>query len=119
MTRDEIDAVIEQIQRSRATYEAAIASQSSVDMATPDATTCQYCAFRVICRPYWDAVETSWGHGSVQGQVRDAQFSNRGSIILIDAGAPQDSTGSEWVVTAVPGGSLPTSGSFGLTASGQ
>lgn len=110
VTREDIAAVVQEIQAARVRYELAMASRSPADMATPGESTCRHCAFRVVCGPYWLALETSWEHGSVTGRVSEVRTSKQGSTVLIDATAPRDAAGADWIVTAIPEDSIPKPG---------
>lgn len=110
VSRDEIAAVVAEVQAARGRYEAAAASSEGPMMASPGPDTCRYCPYRTVCGPYWESLETSWEHPSVAGHVTEVRASKQGSTVLVDATAPVDGRGPGWLVTAAPADAVPELG---------
>jgi hypothetical protein len=56
----------------------------------------------VACAPYWEALDTSWEHGSVAGKLIDIKRLDRDTLVELVAWSPRHDAGSTWIVTAVP-----------------
>lgn len=69
--------------------------------ADPSADRCRWCAFRVACAPYWQALQSDWAHHSLLGEVIDSGESEHGGFARLALGSPPD-TGSQVHISALP-----------------
>jgi hypothetical protein len=99
---EEIAGIITEIQAALAEYKRAVIGPNPSEMANPGPDTCRLCPYRVACGPYWEALQASWEHGSVAGNVTNIKLLGRDGLIELDALFPREEAGSVWVVTAVP-----------------
>lgn len=98
----EVEAAIADLRDRRGAYESAAAQGTLESLAQPSADTCRWCPYRLLCRPYWSSLQTSWQHGSVAGTVTNIMTAGQAALLEIDATSPSDERGPGWVVTAVP-----------------
>ena len=96
------DSLVSDIVKTRDSYNAAARENSLAALAAPSPDGCRWCPFRVVCSPYWSALETSWGHGSALGTVRRAQSAAAGSVLELEVSSPSDASGSAWVISGAP-----------------
>jgi CRISPR/Cas system-associated exonuclease Cas4 (RecB family) len=99
--RDDVDKLVATVQDARRKYQDTPLDRLAA-LATPSADTCRHCAYRLVCTPYWQSLETAWEHGSVAGEVVEIRSNPHAAVALIDAASPVDATGSGWLVTSVP-----------------
>jgi RecB family exonuclease len=51
--------------------------------ATPDATRCRWCHYRVVCGKYWDSLSVDWEHRAIFGEIESvAEVAGEKSIRL-------------------------------------
>lgn len=57
-----------------------------LDLATPSPDACRWCAFRAACKPFFDAVDESWGllDREIIGTVRERQAAAQRASVTID-----------------------------------
>jgi CRISPR/Cas system-associated exonuclease Cas4 (RecB family) len=101
VTPADVDEVVAHIQDARRKYEGTPTAELAT-MATPSADTCRRCTYRLVCTPYWEALETTWEHASVAGTVVDIRSNAQAATVRIDAVSPIDAPGDGWLLTAVP-----------------
>jgi RecB family exonuclease len=68
----------------------------SVDFRTkaaPNPDRCRWCAFRVVCGPYWHELRTDWEHRSVFGHIEEAGSSNSGGFARVLVASPGNLAG--------------------------
>ena len=83
------------VQSAVASFNSATDKNLLIDRAEPTAERCDRCAFRVVCRPYWDALASSWGHRSLMGAVTGVGHSDGGAFIDIHIESPSDRAGEK------------------------
>jgi RecB family exonuclease len=98
---DELGGLVKSVLEKRAEFQSAQSSRSLRALASPSPETCQRCPYRVVCSPYWRALLTSWGHGSVSGAVIQRN-SATGAPLVVRAFSPTDTAGETWTLGAVP-----------------
>lgn len=101
VTPAEVEEAVGTVDEARHKYEATPTAELAT-LAAPSADTCRRCAYRLVCTPYWQALETTWAHPSVAGTVVDIQENAFGATARIDAASPIDAPGDGWLLTAVP-----------------
>lgn len=101
MTAVGVGEVVSKVREALRAYEATSASDLP-STARPSAGTCRWCAYRLVCRPYWNALDTTWEQGSLAGTLGEIQSNSRGTTALIDGESPVDAPGPGWLVTAIP-----------------
>lgn len=69
--------------------------------AAPEADRCRWCAFRVVCGPYWQELRSDWGHRSAFGTVDSAGTSPQGGFVRIHLDSPIDLAGRQLHVSAL------------------
>jgi len=83
---------------------------SSVDFRTkaePNPDRCRWCAFRVVCGPYWQELTTEWEHRSVFGEIEEAGGSDRGGFVRVLVASPVDLAGRSVHVSSLAGRTSP------------
>ena len=68
----------------------------SVDFRTkakPSPDRCRWCAFRVVCGPYWQELRTDWEHRSVYGEIEEVGDSDSGGFARVLVASPVDLAG--------------------------
>lgn len=68
VTATAVEELVARVQDARRKYEDTPAPLLAT-LATPSANTCRRCAYRLVCGPYWQALETTWEHASVAGTI--------------------------------------------------
>jgi hypothetical protein len=58
--------------------------------ADPNPDRCRWCAFRVVCGPYWSALRSDWGHPSLLGQILQRGGTPRGAFARLRLESPID-----------------------------
>jgi hypothetical protein len=101
VTPADVEGVVATVQEARRKYEDTPTPELAT-MATPSADTCGRCTYRLVCTPYWQALETMWEHASVAGTIVDIRSNAQGATAQIDAVSPIDAPGDGWLLTAVP-----------------
>jgi RecB family exonuclease len=101
---DGVLALIRQVTEAREAFETARASGALEVTARPDPDTCRWCPSRLVCRPYWDKLETAWGHGSVAGRPLPSD-----AALKVVVERPIDAAGETWSISGTPLDCRPTS----------
>lgn len=73
-----------------------------VEAARPTAERCRWCAFRVVCAPYWHRLRSDWGHRSLLGEVLEVGNSDHGTFVRLRVESPVDLAGSVVHVSVLP-----------------
>ena len=101
------------VQSAVAAFNTAIDKDILIESAEPSDERCGRCAYRVVCHPYWDALESSWDHRSVVGTVVASGKSGGGAFAEIQIERPTDRTGRRMHLAGVAG-TLPTDGKIAV-----
>jgi RecB family exonuclease len=98
---EEIHQLLDQLLAARTAFDQARAAGKLLELAEPGEETCRWCAHRVICRPYWDALDATWRHGSVLGAI-DAITGTATQSASIVVDRPVDASGQQWTIAGTP-----------------
>ena len=94
-TSDDVEEAVDDVRAAALSYNAAVdAGQDPQLRASPSPETCEPCNQRLACRPYWENLESSWGHGSVLGEVQSMSVSAGGRTLRLDTVSPLDRAGT-------------------------
>lgn len=103
---EEAEAALGEVQRAIAHFNAALANPASLlSAATPSSDTCRWCAYRVVCGPYWSNLSTDWNHGAAAcGTIIDTGSADDGNYLRLNVESPTDLTAEEFHISqlAVP-----------------
>jgi RecB family exonuclease len=91
-----------------AAFNAAAQEMDFVATATPDADRCRWCAYRVVCGPYWSALKPEWGHRAVLGSVTASGTSEEGTYVALTTESPTGRSGKTVHVAGIAGTPLRT-----------
>jgi hypothetical protein len=98
----DVDAVVHEVDAARARLNRAIESRADLrQLAMPEPERCAPCSQRLACVPYWAALSSDWGHGSVFGEVLGVASGAKGTRLAIRVASPLDLAGSTVTVTGV------------------
>jgi hypothetical protein len=98
----QLEATAEEAQARRAEFAAAMAASDPSASATPAADICRWCAYRLVCQPYWQHLELGWLHGSVAGQVEDVRRTRAGQEMTVTVVSPTDAQNQSWLISGTP-----------------
>lgn len=98
----QLEATAEESQARRAEFAAAMAASDPSASATPAADICKWCAYRLVCQPYWQHLELGWLHGSVAGQVKDVRRTRAGQEMTVAVESPTDAQNQPWLISGAP-----------------
>jgi hypothetical protein len=102
LERDEVQAMVQELQRVRALYETARDDGDLASTAVPSGDVCRWCPFRITCGPYWAALNSTWDHGSALGTIERSLPAAEGSILEMNIDSPTDSAGPGWIISMAP-----------------
>jgi len=99
---EEAAAVVQQAVTAVGEFNDTLARSPSVDaLATPSAEGCRHCPFRVVCWPFWQAVQEDWRlKPSFAGFVQETREDLR--LLLLSVEAPRWTAGRQIRVLGVP-----------------
>lgn len=92
---EEAESTLLEVESLVESFNQKIAEGSFVDDADPSAERCRWCAFRVVCKPYWDRLDSSWGHQGSLGKVLESGNSDAGAYAVLELESPRDGQGVE------------------------
>jgi hypothetical protein len=98
VTSASVAAAVGEVTALRARFTATVSEGRVESLAAPGEETCRWCPYRLVCGPYWDSLETSWGHGSVLGRILRREYRPGGVVITVRVESPVDAAASEWKV---------------------
>lgn len=104
LDRDSMLELIRAIEKSRTSFEKARERQELYRLASPTPSNCRWCPYRIVCAPYWTALETTWNQASVLGVVDHIRVSSNSSIVEVEAVSPINSLGHRWIISMIPEG---------------
>jgi len=90
----EAEAALEEVLAAVASFNKAITTRTLVAEANPNPERCRWCDFRVLCRPFWEALTSEWSQGSAFGSVTKAGDSQAGAFVSFVVESPQDQAGT-------------------------
>ena len=105
----EAEIALGQVLTAVADFNKHIGDPSQNLTAQPSAETCRWCAYKVVCGPYWLELRTDWNHHSVLGEISAMGSSDRGAYVDVRVASPTDWTTSTVHLASVP--QLPSSDS--------
>ena len=85
---EEAEMALEQVTSAVASFNERASAPALSLTAQPDPDTCRWCAYRVVCRPYWVARRADWKHRSVLGEIRSSGTSDRGAHVELRVASP-------------------------------
>jgi hypothetical protein len=97
----EAEIALEQVTSAVASFNERASAPTPSHTSQPDPDTCRWCAYRVVCRPYWVALRADWKHRSVLGEVLGSGTSNRGAHVELRVTSPSDGAGTVAQLTAL------------------
>jgi RecB family exonuclease len=77
----------------------------STALATPER--CRWCAFRVVCTPYWRELRSDWRQSSVLGEIVEADPYEQGAFVELRIESPVDLASQVVHVSALPASPAP------------
>lgn len=81
--------------------------------AQPNPETCRWCAYRVVCGPYWNELRVDWNHRSVLGEITGSGTGDQ-TYVSLRVTSPQDSRTPTAHLASVP--QLPDAGATWVAA---
>lgn len=104
--RAEVESVLAALSGLIARYNAAVATGRPKDveaLASADAQTCHRCPFRIVCRPFWSSLTTSWDppQRAVLGTIEAPGQAANGFHADVFADSPVDQRGTTWRVAGL------------------
>jgi len=75
---EEVRAAVQDVQARRDAFNMSL--QMGTVEANPGKTNCRYCAFKVVCRPYWSAREEDWSSDVAAGGVVEMPWPNVATV---------------------------------------
>jgi hypothetical protein len=104
--RAEVESVLVALDELIARYNGAVAAgpQAVEALAAAEAKTCAHCSFRIVCRPFWGSLTTTWDppQGAVLGTIEASGQAVTGFHASIIADSPVDQRGTSCQVTGLP-----------------
>lgn len=104
----EAEAALNEVLAAVAAFNTAAREEDLISRAAPDADRCRWCAHRVVCRPYWSAVQTEWDHRAVLGSVAASGTSEAGTYVTLTVESPRERSGRTVHVAGLAGPPLRT-----------
>ena len=94
---DEAETALGEVQSAIAHFNSAVANPASLLLAAlPNSDTCRWCAYRVVCGPYWSCLSTDWNHGAAAcGTIIDAGTASDGHYLRLNVESPSDLAAEE------------------------
>jgi CRISPR/Cas system-associated exonuclease Cas4 (RecB family) len=106
----EAEAAAGRVQAAVALFNERVTRGRRLPDAAPDADTCRWCPYRVVCGPYWHALRSGWDHRAAAGAIThsgtgggDGHFN-----VVIAIKSPNDRAGEELHLASVPGPPQPS-----------
>lgn len=104
----EAEATLDEVLAAVAAFNTAARDEDLISRAAPDADRCRWCAHRVVCGPYWSALQTGWGHRAVLGSVTASGTSEEGTYVALSTESPTERSGRTVHVAGLAGPTLRT-----------
>jgi RecB family exonuclease len=90
----EAEEALAGVQESVGLFNENVESTDFRTKASPDSERCRWCAYRVVCRPYWESLKTDWEqHRSVLGAVEAVGGSDGIGFARVRVESPVDQVG--------------------------
>lgn len=106
VVRAEVESLLAALNGLIAGYNAAMASghQAVEALAAADAQTCRRCPFRIVCRPFWSNLTTSWDppQRAMLGTIEASGQAANGFHASVLADSPIDQRETTWHVAGLP-----------------
>lgn len=98
---DVAESALSEVMAAVGAFNEHIEAKDLVDRAEPTADRCRWCAFRVACGPYWEALHSDWGHRSALGGVVASDESAMAGFALLQVESPVDLAGTVLHISAL------------------
>jgi len=93
---DEAEAALRDVTLAVKGFNRAIGSgHDPLSMARPSVDQCRWCEFRVMCRPYWEHLQSDWDHRSVLGEITGTGETDQGSYVELCIHCPTEHAGAD------------------------
>jgi len=73
-----------------------------VELANPSPELCRWCAFRVLCRPFWETLSSDWEQRAAMGSVTMTGNSQGGPFVVLRCESPADRNTRTLQVSGLP-----------------
>lgn len=100
----EAEAASSQVQAAVAMFNERVARGGRLPDPAPDADTCRWCPYRVVCGPYWHALRSGWEHRSAAGAITHCGVGGDDghSNVVMAIERPSDRAGEELHLASLP-----------------
>jgi RecB family exonuclease len=99
---EEAEAALCEVEVTVAAFNESVLRADFEENADPNPERCRWCAYRALCRPFWEALTSDWGQRAVLGTVLEAGMSEGGAFVLIAVESPTDQSGRVLHVSSLP-----------------
>jgi RecB family exonuclease len=89
----EAEAALTEVELAKKSFNESVVLEDFVAKAQPTPDRCRWCPFRVLCRPFWDALTSDWGQRAALGVVSSAGVSEGGAFVELSVESPADKAG--------------------------
>jgi RecB family exonuclease len=96
------EAALRQVLAAVADFNQRIDDDSSFLDPRPGPETCRWCAYQVVCGPYWEEVRTEWNHRSLLGEITGSGSSDRGAFVDMRVASPSDPVSPTLHLSSIP-----------------
>lgn len=95
-----VGRLVDEVQEATDALQQAVDGDPSllVSLAEPSDENCRWCPFRVVCGPYWDALDSAWGHGAALGRIQSITRVGDTTSVALTVISPAESAGDRWTV---------------------
>ena len=97
----EAEGALDQVTSAVASFNERASGPTPSFTAQPDPDTCRWCAYRVVCRPYWVGLRDEWKHRSVLGEILSSGTSDRGAHVELQISSPSDTLETRTQLTSL------------------
>ena len=90
LSAPQAEDVLQEVESARSEFNTLTSTARFTEVAQPSADRCRWCAFRVVCRPYWQELRADWQHRSVMGRIVETGFADGTGHLSISIESPAD-----------------------------
>jgi RecB family exonuclease len=97
---EEAESAVAEVSNAVEAFNKSVRAGDFEDVAKPSSERCRWCAFRVVCRPFWEVLRSDWDQRAVFGAVIEMGSTDAGEFVVVKVESPEDRAGQTLHVSA-------------------
>jgi RecB family exonuclease len=96
------ESALSEVEAAKTSFNKSVETGDFISNADPTSDRCRWCAFRVLCHPFWKELASDWGQRAACGTVEEVGTSDGGAYVAFTVESPVEMAGRVVHVSSLP-----------------